>query len=326
MESQLLREIELLYDFKCVEGPTKLKGGSIHDVYKIISDKGVYVAKVLSDNLYNDVDYMSRLDNANKLEKVLKQNGIPIVSALQAKGRMRQEINGKGVYIFEYYEGRVLDKNEISSVHCMKMGEVLANIHNIKIECDLPEEAVIDIKWDELLKKLFCIDVTLYDVISGNLNVIIDFQEKSNAAIEDKGRRVAICHNDLGKKNVLWKDEQFRIIDMEGMAFADPLVEIYGMALAWSWFEGSCLRKESFTEIINSYVNSGGKLLGDMENVYYRNNKRISWLAFNISRFIEEKNLCKREEYKRHILFAINNINNYRIMKDQIMKLLYELI
>lgn len=328
MQEKWLKELELIYNFKCVEAPTKMIGGSTHDVYKVQTNSGCFVVKILNDTLYHDSEYMERLREASRLELILKKNKIPIINSICIGERSIQVIAEKGICVFPYYDGKIIDKDAISVFHCKTIGKILADIHRIDVPSAAPyhDNGLLDISWENLLYKLYVEDIELYDTLSRSLSVIIESQERGNIARERNRNRLTICHNDLGKKNVLWKEKEFRIIDLEGLALSNPLDEIYSVALAWSWFEGSFLREESFINVIKSYSNIGGRFIGDPEDLYYRNNKRLRWLAFNINRYIDETgSLEKKKEYKAHISFTVNNINNYYKMKEQLLLIMNKL-
>lgn len=40
-----------------------------------------------------------------------------------------------------------------------------------------------------------------------------------------------ICHIDMASKNVLWLDNEFKLIDLECLGYSNPYVELFELAL-----------------------------------------------------------------------------------------------
>lgn len=119
---------------KVLENPVKVAGGFMHRMFKIVTEKGSYIIKLLNPNIMKRPTAMDNYKIADDIEKILQQNNIPAVYALEFKNRKMQELNGQYYYIFEWYDGKSLKDGEIKSVHCEKIGEVLAKIHNIDLK------------------------------------------------------------------------------------------------------------------------------------------------------------------------------------------------
>lgn len=122
---------------KVLENPVQVVGGFMHRMFKIVTEKGSYIIKLLNPNIMKRPTAMGNYKIADDIEKILQQNNIPAVYALEFKNRKMQELNGQYYYIFEWYDGKSLKDGEIKSVHCEKIGEVLTKIHNIDLKMSL---------------------------------------------------------------------------------------------------------------------------------------------------------------------------------------------
>lgn len=72
---------------------------------------------------------MGNYRTAEKLEAMLEKSGIPIIPALVFSGRKMQEMDGQFFYLYEWYDGKTLKKEEITEFHCRKIAGFLARIN-----------------------------------------------------------------------------------------------------------------------------------------------------------------------------------------------------
>ncbi|MBR4940892.1 MAG: aminoglycoside phosphotransferase family protein, partial [Clostridia bacterium] len=126
---------------------------------------------------------------------------------------------------------------------------------------------------------------------------------------------------DMDCKNVLWAGENYRIIDLECLAYSNPYMELFELALCWSGYDRCQIDFQLFQAFLQGYKNSGGEMPSDWETLYDCNNGRLSWLEYNIKRILgidcgpDEKEIGIRqfEDTVRQILY-------YHRMKDQILR------
>ena len=45
-----------------------------------------------------------------------------------------QNVDGQFLYVYDWFDGKSLKDNEITTFHCEKIGKVLADIHNIDLK------------------------------------------------------------------------------------------------------------------------------------------------------------------------------------------------
>ena len=116
-----------------IEEPSKVTGGLTHRMFKIVTDKGRYIVKLLNPNIMKRPTAMSNFNRADRYEEILKENGIKAVYSLAFNDKKMQEIDGQYFYVYEWYDGKSLKDREITKYHCEEMGKVLAKIHNIDL-------------------------------------------------------------------------------------------------------------------------------------------------------------------------------------------------
>lgn len=307
----VFEKIEEKYSIKLKKPPVPLKGGFMHKMYKLETEQGGYALKLLNKFVMQRTDAMENYAEAERLELLLEQNGIPILPALSFDGRKMQEADGEYFYLFEYFDGKALRSEDIKVYHCTEMGKVLAKIHSIdKKTTDEPFEEM-NIDWDLYLKSLEKSDSRLYKLLKDNYKLIIESQNNGNKARKNLPAISAVCHNDMDPKNVLWNGKDYRIIDLECLSYNNPLMELFELALCWSGYEDCSVDLCLFQAFLRGYAGSGGELPVDWETLYDCNNGRLEWLEYSIKRVLgiecgdDEKELGTQqtEETVRHIIY-----------------------
>lgn len=107
----------------------------------------------------------------------------------------------------------------------------------------------------------------------------------ANAAVTALPRMEALCHNDMDPKNVLWQGDDFRIIDLECLGWADPRQEMLDLALAWA---GWPMSEEKFIAFVRAYYAAGGIRIPDPALVFDSRRNHLDWLAYNAERALSE--------------------------------------
>ena len=161
------------------------------------------------------------------------------------------------------------------------------------------------------------------DIIFDKIDILNDSMNKGNQVVDKLPNYVAVCHNDLDSKNVLWMNNDFKIIDLECLGYANPYLELFILALCWSGYESCNINFKLFKAFINSYFeNSKLSRNIDWETLYYANNGRLEWLEYNIKRSLmleidshEEQQLGINE-----VKQTIDHIIYYHLLKDEILK------
>lgn len=85
---------------KVIESPVQVTGGFMHRMFKVVTEKGKYIIKLLNPNIMKRPAAMGNYRIADDIEKLLKQNNIPAIYSLEFKNKNMQELNGQYYYIF----------------------------------------------------------------------------------------------------------------------------------------------------------------------------------------------------------------------------------
>lgn len=288
--------------------PSRLTGGFTHKMYSLFTTKGKYAVKLLNPFIMKRETAMDNYRIAEGFESALEQTDIPILPALTLGGKKMQCMDGQFFYLYDWYEGKALKSEEITKEHCETIGGLLAKIHGLQLSQATTEGKAdgaisgaeqyvrdeLHIDWDDYIEKLTKKNPELSELLRENRAYLYESQDKGNEAIKKLPITVAICHNDMDSKNVLWSGQECRIIDLECLSYGSPVMELYELALCWSGYEVCNIDFSLFQSFIRAYAKAGGTLPTDWETVYYCNNGRLEWLEYNVKRALGIE--CSEEE------------------------------
>lgn len=312
-----------------IEEPLKVTGGLTHRMFKIVTDEGRYIVKLLNPNIMKRPTAMSNFNRADRYEGILKENGIKAVYSLAFNDKKMQEIDGQYFYVYEWYDGKSLKDGEITKYHCEEMGKVLAKIHNIDlVNSEFSDnEKNIDFKYYMDLSKEK--ESPIYDLIYDKLDILNDSINKGNEAIKHLPNYLSICHNDMDSKNVMWLGEDYKLIDLECLGYSNPYLELYELALCWSGYEKCNINFDLFKTFFKAYFdNTKLDKNVDWESIYYANNGRLEWLEFNIKRSLMIDCDTKEEQEigMNEVKETIEHVIYYDKVKNEILKNINDLI
>lgn len=312
-----------------VEGPIQVKGGLTHRMFKIFTNKGKYIVKLLNPNIMKRPTAMGNFTKADFYEEILKQNNIKAVYSLIFNNKKMQEIDGQYFYIYDWYEGKLLKDGEITEYHCQEIGKVLAKIHNIDlVKTDyIEKEKNIDFKYYIDLSKQK--ESSIYELIHDKLEILNESINKGNESINILPNYISICHNDMDSKNVMWLNNDYKLIDLECLGHSNPYLEMYQMALCWSGYEKCAIDFKLFKALFETYFkNTKLDKNIDWESIYYANNGRLEWLEFNIKRslMIECDTKEEQEIGINEVKETIEHVVYYEKIKDKILNTIKEII
>ena len=313
---------------KIVDGPEEVIGGLTHRMFRLFTDKGKYIIKLLNPNIMKKATALDNFTKAERYEDVFKENNIKAIYSIKFNNKKMQEIDGQYFYVFKWDDGKYLNYEEITEDHCRKIGKALAKIHNIDlIKKKYVSKINIDFKYYiDLAKKM---KSPIYDLLFDKLDILNNYIDNANKSLKKIPSYYSLCHNDLDSVNVLWLDNDYKIVDLESLDYNNPYIEIYETALCWSGYKTCNINFKLFNAVFESYFkNSKLDKNIDWESIYYTDNERLEWLEFNIKRSLmidcdtkEEQEIGLNEVKK-----VIKYVTYYNKMKDKIINNIKKLI
>ena len=306
--------------------PMQLKGGFLHKMYALYSEKGRYAVKLLNPHIMQRNTAMENYRRAEELERLLEKNRLPIIPALQFEGRKMQNMDGQYFFLYKFYDGKSLKSTEIKEVHCREMGSLLAKIHRLGSREEQQVRSEIQVDWDFYIEKLETQNQDLYKLLKDNRSILYESQTNGNLAIKKLPKVVTVCHNDMDSKNVLWNGNDYRLIDLECLDYSSPYIELYELALCWSGYEECNIDYKRLHSFLRAYAEAGGKLLADPETAYWSNFGRLEWLEYNVKRSLGME--CAEDEVElgiSEVKATMAHVVYYRDIKEVLLNCLAEI-
>ena len=304
------------------EQPVRITGGLTHKNYKFETNKGKYIIKLLNPNIMKRPAALGNFEKADKYEELLKINGIDAIYSLSFNDKKLQLLDGQYFYVYEWYDGKSLKENEITNYNCKIISKEVAKIHNIDLREEIWKETPKNIDWKYYIDLAQEKKSSIYEMLFDKIDLLNDSMNNGNDVIDKLPNYIALCHNDLDSKNVLWINDEFKIIDLECLGYSNPYLELFTLALCWSGYETCNINYELFKTFINNYFNNS-KLKNnvDWETIYYANNGRLEWLVYNIKRalMIETDSEEERDLGIKEVKETIEHIVYYDKIKKELL-------
>ncbi len=274
--------------------PHPLSGGYTHRMIALTTTQGQYAVKLLNPEIMQRPDALANYARAEQLEALLEEHHLPILPALTIAGRKLHCVDSQYLYVYDYFDGHILSDAEITPDHCTIMGDALARIHAVARRAGSePAEAPAPIDWRGLTDALLaCPDHRAEgEAMQAALPMLQRITQAAEEAAAHLPRRQALCHNDMDPKNVLWRGDDFRIIDLECLDWADPMQELLDLAITWA---GNSPDEERFKAFLSAYRAAGGDVMTDAARYYNSRRNYLDWLAYNVRR------ACFADPEERH--------------------------
>lgn len=304
--------------------PTRVYGGLLHISYKLVTDKGTYIVKLFGKT-EDEKAAREKFSKTDDLEKLLESAKVKAVYALRFNGMGVQILDGQVFYIFPWYEGAAIKGIDSTKCQVKKMAKVTAKINNIKMfEVDSQYKA-LNIDWDTLLKKAKSAKSTIYPMLKDNIAMLKDLADKANIYGPKLPKVRALCHNDMDCKNVLWKGNRYKLIDLECIGYHSPYLEAFKNALCWTGYEQYNIDFDKYKLFLKTYFRHChlDKNI-DFNILYYGCALGLEWLEFSIKRALKIVGESAEEQELgiSQTELTINQIKHYYEHKDEIVNVL----
>ncbi len=283
---------------------SKITGGLSHRMYKVVTDKKVYAIKELNQGIMKRKTACENFVFSEKVTDIVIKNGIHAISAINVNNDIIKNIDNNYFMIFEWFDGEILNAEDISLLHCKAIGEILAQIHNIDFsEIEEDKRKRIDIKkfnWREYLKKAKKINRKYAQILNKNIDILYQLNQKSNEALLYANQNLIISHTDLDRKNVMWKNNVPYIIDWEASGYINPILELIQVAWYWSGGDIENIDYDKFKTVISTYKKYIKRNIDeDISKLIYADiYSGLEWLDYNFRRALCIGNLYDNDEIK----------------------------
>ena len=269
-----------------VEEARALSGGYLHKMYRVATRRGQYAVKILNPNVMRRPDAAANFARAEALEALLEAASLPILPAKTFFGTKMQALDGQFFYVFDFFDGSAARPADIPPDRAARIGGVLARVHRVKrIDSGFePDEMRID--WYSFVAPLERASAETARMLREAIPLLSAGEARRNAAILKIPKTIAICHGDLDVKNVLWRENDFRVIDLECLSMASPFLELMETSLCWSGLDGARMDLGALSTFVQAYADAGGELPRDWASVFDANWNRPYWLKYSVERIL----------------------------------------
>lgn len=274
-----------------IQQPRPVSGGYMHRMYRLETAQGSYAVKLLNPEVMSRPTAKDNYRRAEALENVLEQSGLPIVAALSFDGGKMQCVQGQYCYVFPWVEHSALNWRDIEPVHCTIMGDLLARMHSLPIpsgdgfpqfEPVQPEAMAID--WPALAQAVSSCCSEISQGLAEMLPVLEKAQQAYNRAVEALPPLMCICNADMDCKNVLWRNNQPLVIDLECLETGNPVNDLIQLSLSWAG--GTVCRFDfgRFRAFLSAYRQRKALPTMDWRSLTGLGFSWLDWLHYNLCR------------------------------------------
>lgn len=239
------------YGLGTVQGePLAVKGGLLHRMYRVTTDRGDYAVKLLNPDIMRRPQAMNHMISSERIAGQLAREPwvLPAVAALTLADRQLLSLDvAEGLswdsdrqyaFVYPWMEARSLFAPEIDISHCRRIGRILGQIHSAGLdagELGLPQEEEGRSPYDwqgylALAKEQKASWLSVYEAMLPDLS---RWDRAATESMKTVSSRQVVSHRDLDPKNVLWQGEQPYLIDWEAAGAVNPCQELLEVLNYW---------------------------------------------------------------------------------------------
>jgi len=314
--NKLFDDITKLYNLGDITGkPVKLTGGITNKVYKLSTNLGTYIIKILSKDT---IDY---IEKSEEIASIAKENGVNALGAIKLDKYVNR-VGESNVLVYPFYDGVVHLTKELTLEHVRLLANSLAKLHSIKVNENITINKYDKNNYKELYDISLNINDSRLDFFKNNIDKLIKVYDEVYSSYLKLSNQLSYVHKDFNRKNVLWNDFDFKIIDWETATIDNPSIDFFNSA----WFLTNDIEEEKFKVFIKEYF-SIMKLDDDYEiSAKASIIEECNWLAYSLKRAFK---LITEDEYEVNLGFdsiksSLTEIINYYDKIDLMLKYLKE--
>jgi len=305
--------------------PCRISGGFMHRMFRLDTESGSYALKLLNPEILKRPDARRNYRRAEKLEKQLRDAGLPVVAALEFDGKKMLSLAGHDFYLFPWIEGKALTPAEVEPHHCRRIGEILARQHSLPCEARPGDLQPLDFQWPALLEEAHRRkNIPIEEMLEEHCDLLCRIQQETHDAAKRLSPAVCISNGDMDIKNVLWQNGNPLVIDLECLDHGHPEREMLMLALMWAGLETDVWKPDNFRAFVESYTALRGAVRNEPAVLFDSMDVWPEWLHYNVKRAlgIEAQDEEERLLGLKQAQFAMSRVLFSRKVRAQILALL----
>lgn len=275
---------------KLLSKPERIQDGTLHCVWKTITENGIYIIKELNSALEKIPNKnLASIEQTQLIAEKMYENGIPTVIAIHSNQHYVYHVQGKKFMAFPYVDGECqLEKNSLQ--HVIEIGELLAKIHQVKITVpDLPKPAwsgFLQSHWQQLIQSAQS-KVLWINEIENRMSDLLIWNDCAHCVQSILDESFVVSHRDLDAKNVIWQNHHLVLIDWEYAGYIHPDLELFIVAMNWSGILQGQFDLHLFKALTNSYqLAKNKKVVFSFEILAGYYGYVLDWVEWNLRRAI----------------------------------------
>lgn len=303
--------------------PQVLSGGLLHQTFAIHSTTGKYAVKALSPQIMLRPTAGQNYVDSENIAALIAQT-LPALPAKIFQGQALQEIEGQYYLIFDWSDKKPIKQEEITTLHCQKIGSILARLHNtdfstLQLAPPTPPKH-ISIDWHAYLQKGGEINAPWVTTMQESILQLNEWHEEYLIANQQL-QADTISHRDLDPKNTLWGNDEPLLIDWEAAGFINTTQDLLETALYWSKNEQGKVDSHKLSTFIRAYQHIRPMISMDWATALTIGlSGQLDWLEYNLKRSlgIECSSIEERKLGSEQVILSIKNLKQYEASKAQL--------
>ena len=118
---------------RIIAKPEKLKGGALHQMWKVITPNKTYAVKKINPFIAKKHDFKENYENSEYVANIFYHNGIPSVPALSQKQHYVLEYHNSFFMVYPFIEANYIPPDALETQHASTIGNILEKMHHIKL-------------------------------------------------------------------------------------------------------------------------------------------------------------------------------------------------
>lgn len=285
---------------------------SQNKVFEVITDSGKFILKQYSKDAINEKKDLNKRIKQIEISEQFSDHGINVILPLKFGKNYFVKYIDDYYLIYDYYEYRIIDEDELTLKEIEILGKTLAKMHKLNINEDLEwQYKKINIDYEMCLNSFEKINDKLYDCLKKNIEQLILLTNDCND-FDDLLDNFCISHNDYKLKNILWDDEDMYLIDFDACALANPYVAMAEAAYSLSRQNG-IINLDFYEIFLKSYLDIYQCDTDFRKALKVAMNGKLQWLEYMIGRLLNNDLLMVKDVIAmiNEVILYFDNIDKF---------------
>lgn len=285
---------------------------SQNKVFEVITDSGKFILKQYSKDAIKGKKDLNKRIKQIEISEQFSVHGINVILPLRFGNNYFVKYIDNYYLIYDYYEYRIIDEDELTLKEIEILGKTLAKIHSLNIKGDLDwQYRKINIDYDLCLNKFREINDKLYITFVKNVEKLKLLVNNCND-YECLNDNICISHNDYKLKNILWNNKEMYLIDFDACASTNPYVALAEAAYSLSRQKG-VINWDFYEEFLKSYLRIYCCDTDFRKALKVAMNGKLQWLEYMINKLLNNDLLMVKDVIAmiNEVIFYFDNIDKF---------------